>query len=94
MRGLLSGLLSGIATLTALYVHSGLGSHVASKAPQYQLLPSLREQAEIVDTWTKERKDLIPGLLRKYGVDAWLVRLFQHRRLLAQNYRMGLTWVF
>ena len=91
MRGLFSGLLSGVATLTALHVHASRGAHVADKTPQYQLLPSLREQAEIVDAWTEERKDLIPGLLRKYGVDAWLVRLSRHQRLSAQTYPTGLT---
>lgn len=43
------------------------------KVPQIQTLPGLQEQADIVNSWTEERKKLIPGLLRKYGVDAWLV---------------------
>lgn len=47
----------------------------ASKTPQLQTLPPLREQAEIVDGWTAKRKALIPSILRKYNVDAWLVRL-------------------
>jgi hypothetical protein len=42
-------------------------------APEYHRLPPLREQARIQDAWTKERKAHIPKLLRKYGVDAWLV---------------------
>ncbi len=45
----------------------------AQKSPQYQLLPSLREQAAIQDEWTAQRKALIPSILKKYGVDAWLV---------------------
>ncbi|KAJ4422913.1 hypothetical protein N0V82_002440 [Gnomoniopsis sp. IMI 355080] len=45
----------------------------ASKSPQFQTLPPLREQADIVDGWTKKRKALIPGILRKYNVDAWLI---------------------
>lgn len=55
----------------------------ASKSPQFQTLPPLREQASIVDGWTKERKALVPGILRKYNVDAWLVRfiLMQFRHL-------------
>lgn len=47
----------------------------ATRRPQVQILPRLREQARIVDAWTEERKALIPSILQKYGVDAWLVRL-------------------
>ncbi|KAI1472178.1 uncharacterized protein F4812DRAFT_1853 [Daldinia caldariorum] len=43
------------------------------KTPEVQILPSLREQARLLDGWTEERKALIPGLLRKYGIDAWLM---------------------
>lgn len=43
-------------------------------SPSYQLLPSLREQAALQDKWYAERKEAIPGLLKKHGVDAWLVR--------------------
>lgn len=50
------------------------GSADASKTPQFQTLPPLREQAKIVDAWTAERMALIPGILRKYNIDAWLVR--------------------
>ncbi|KAI1827626.1 xaa-Pro aminopeptidase family enzyme [Xylaria intraflava] len=45
----------------------------AGETPRVQTLPSLRDQAELVNSWTEERKALIPGLLRKYGVDAWLM---------------------
>ncbi|KAH9897128.1 hypothetical protein F4778DRAFT_772011 [Xylariomycetidae sp. FL2044] len=45
----------------------------ASKKPEIQTLPPLREQADLINSWTEERKALIPGLLRKYGVDAWLM---------------------
>lgn len=45
-----------------------------SKKPRYQTLPPLREQAKILDSWTREREALIPSILRKYNVDAWLVR--------------------
>ncbi|KAI1803923.1 hypothetical protein F4811DRAFT_522235 [Daldinia bambusicola] len=43
------------------------------KIPEVQTLPPLREQARLLDGWTEERKALIPGLLRKYGIDAWLM---------------------
>lgn len=73
MRASFSGIISTIATLAALQVHSRAGAEATTKTPEYQYLPSLREQADILDAWTEERKLLIPGLLRKYGVDAWLV---------------------
>ncbi|KAK8070373.1 hypothetical protein PG997_010576 [Apiospora hydei] len=63
-----------IATGIAWMVQSVIaGSTNPHKAPQFQTLPSLREQAKIVNGWTDERKALIPGILRKYGVDAWLI---------------------
>ncbi|KAI0868817.1 xaa-Pro aminopeptidase family enzyme [Hypoxylon argillaceum] len=43
------------------------------KTPQVQTLPPLQEQADLINSWTADRKALIPGLLRKYGVDAWLM---------------------
>ena len=45
------------------------------KKPKCQKLPDLREQAELKDSWTKERIEAIPNLLEKYGVDPWFVRL-------------------
>ncbi|PSR93772.1 hypothetical protein PHLCEN_2v4667 [Hermanssonia centrifuga] len=42
---------------------------------QYRTLPSLREQALILDRWRDERVARIPELLKKYNVDAWLVIL-------------------
>ncbi|KAI1391798.1 uncharacterized protein F4822DRAFT_425017 [Hypoxylon trugodes] len=71
MRGpmLLAYLVSSATVLTTVYAHGT----APGKTPQFQILPSLRKQAELVDGWTKERKALIPGLLRKYGVDAWLM---------------------
>lgn len=41
---------------------------------EYATLPSLQKQAELRDSWTETRIKGIPGLLRKYGVDAWIVR--------------------
>ncbi len=40
---------------------------------EYKRLPSLREQAAIQDQWRAERMSRVPALLKKYGVDAWLV---------------------
>ena len=41
---------------------------------KYQRLPTLREQAEIIDGWRQHRIDALPNLMKKYNVDAWLVR--------------------
>ncbi|KAI2615339.1 hypothetical protein GGR54DRAFT_297189 [Hypoxylon sp. NC1633] len=71
MRGLgllLTYLINSAIVLTAVRAGTAPG-----KTSQFQTLPSLREQAELLDGWTEERKALIPGLLRKYGVDAWLM---------------------
>ncbi|KAI1077773.1 metallopeptidase family M24-domain-containing protein [Whalleya microplaca] len=74
MRGLLTGLLNGAAVLLAAQqLHLAAAAAAVSKTPQIQILPSLREQAELLDAWTEERKALIPGILQKYGVDAWLI---------------------
>ena len=43
--------------------------------PQFQKLPTLREQSQIQDAWPQERIEKIPQVLQKYGVGAWLVRL-------------------
>ncbi|KAI1350533.1 xaa-Pro aminopeptidase family enzyme [Xylaria sp. FL0043] len=67
----------GLSSLTALVVAYWAGDTIAAgashKTPQVHTLPALQEQADIVNAWTEERKALIPGLLRKYGVDAWLM---------------------
>lgn len=66
-----------VAVLCVGLLSGANASADASKTPQYQTLPPLREQAKIVDAWTQERKTLIPEILRRYNVDAWLVRLIQ-----------------
>ncbi|TVY85112.1 hypothetical protein LSUE1_G000443 [Lachnellula suecica] len=45
----------------------------AVAVPEYRRLPPLQEQASIQDAWTAERLSNVPQLLRKYGVDAWLM---------------------
>ncbi|WYZ37103.1 hypothetical protein EsH8_II_000609 [Colletotrichum jinshuiense] len=46
---------------------------IGDPTPKYNPLPPLREQARIQDAWTEERKAGIPALLKKHGVDAWLI---------------------
>ncbi|KAK0230716.1 hypothetical protein IW262DRAFT_424435 [Armillaria fumosa] len=51
-----------------------VGGQLHPSAPaEYKRLPSLREQAEILNGWTSERIVRIPLLLQKYDVDAWLM---------------------
>jgi len=61
-----------LLTLTVLIL---ITFTAATKQPQVQILPPLREQAVLQDQWTADRQALIPSLLKKYKVDAWLVRL-------------------
>ncbi|KDQ29504.1 hypothetical protein PLEOSDRAFT_27596 [Pleurotus ostreatus PC15] len=44
----------------------------------YKSLPSLREQAKILDEWKDARIGNIPNLLDKYGVDGWLMSQREH----------------
>ncbi|KAI8950102.1 putative lipoprotein [Xylaria longipes] len=65
---------SGVSGLVTVFVAAYCaGETFAKKTPHLQTLPPLQEQADLVNSWTEERKALIPGLLRKYGVDAWLM---------------------
>ncbi|KDQ64369.1 hypothetical protein JAAARDRAFT_52322 [Jaapia argillacea MUCL 33604] len=49
-----------------------------SEPAKYQRLPSLRDQARILDEWKDERVARIPQLLERYGVDAWLMSQREH----------------
>ncbi|TDZ67372.1 hypothetical protein CTRI78_v002912 [Colletotrichum trifolii] len=50
-----------------------LPTALADPRPNYNPLPPLREQAATQDLWTSQRKAQIPALLKKHGVEAWLV---------------------
>ncbi|KAI1189168.1 xaa-Pro aminopeptidase family enzyme [Nemania serpens] len=65
----------GLRTVFAIACYAGgiTAAGVSKKTPQLQTLPPLQEQADLINSWTEDRKALIPGLLRKYGVDAWLM---------------------
>lgn len=67
-------LLTTLLTLSWLLHAAHAQLHPATPA-RYIRLPSLREQASILDGWRDERLANVPALLRKYSVDAWLVRL-------------------
>ncbi|CAK7201402.1 hypothetical protein SEUCBS139899_004106 [Sporothrix eucalyptigena] len=70
---LFSGCLLAWSAVALGAATSAFSSSSPSSSPQYHTLPSLRDQATIQDAWTAERKTIVPGLLRKYGVDAWLM---------------------
>jgi hypothetical protein len=59
-----------LGTFNVLITHAQL--HPSSPA-QYQTLPSLREQATILDQWRDERVSRIPDILAERNADAWLV---------------------
>ncbi|KIJ56980.1 hypothetical protein M422DRAFT_40543 [Sphaerobolus stellatus SS14] len=40
---------------------------------EYPVLPSLRKQAEILDGWTTKRVQNVPEIMKKNGVDVWLM---------------------
>ncbi|KAI0153110.1 putative lipoprotein [Xylariaceae sp. FL1272] len=61
------------ALAIASFVCGGIASETRRKTPQLHTLPPLREQNDIVNSWTEERRRLVPDLMRKYGVDAWLM---------------------
>ncbi|ERS98366.1 hypothetical protein HMPREF1624_05150 [Sporothrix schenckii ATCC 58251] len=72
---LLAGLLVWTSTaLCTVASASALSSSSSSSSPpQYHTLPPLREQAAVQNAWTAERKTIVPDLLHKHGVDAWLM---------------------
>ncbi|KAJ6437712.1 xaa-pro aminopeptidase family enzyme protein [Purpureocillium lavendulum] len=61
------------ATMRLPLIVASLGAAAAAGAPSYQLLPALRDQAVLQDEWAAARRAAIPALLRKHGVDAWLI---------------------
>lgn len=74
---LIKAVLVGLRVATAVF---GLAIPVAKEElePQYHRLPPLREQAALKNEWTESRKHNIANILRKYDVDAWLVRHLLH----------------
>ncbi|TIC97350.1 hypothetical protein CH35J_007610 [Colletotrichum higginsianum] len=58
-----------VPAVTALLWEPVLGD----PTPKYNPLPPPREQARIQNAWTEERKAGIPALLKKHGVEAWVI---------------------
>lgn len=68
MQGISNRLIAAIAACSVASAASN-----GANSPRIHTLPTLREQAKIVNSWTEERKALIPSILAKYNVDAWLI---------------------
>ncbi|KAE8445227.1 hypothetical protein EG329_013599 [Mollisiaceae sp. DMI_Dod_QoI] len=67
--------LAVLLLLVGVYASSAFST---TREPEYVTLPSLREQLAITDTWRSERLANIPNILKKYGVDAWLMSQHEH----------------
>ena len=53
---------------------------------RYSVFTSLREQARILDQWRDERVARIPDLLKRYGVDVWLVSIKESKGIILVIY--------
>lgn len=62
-----------LAVLTAVLAVTVIATLHPTEPAQYAELPSLRDQAKLLDQWRDERVARIPTLLQKYNVDAWLM---------------------
>ncbi|KAI0677348.1 hypothetical protein C8Q78DRAFT_84914 [Trametes maxima] len=62
-----------IFLLLLLYNHIAQGQLHPYSPAVYRRLPSLREQAAILDGWRDGRVARIPALLNKYNIQAWLI---------------------
>lgn len=51
----------------------GLIALAFSSSPQYHVLPSLKDQASLINSWRSLRIANIPAILEKNRVDAWLL---------------------
>ncbi|EJD53954.1 xaa-Pro aminopeptidase family enzyme [Auricularia subglabra TFB-10046 SS5] len=45
----------------------------AALSPEYHTFPPLQERAAIQNAWTAERLQRVPELLKKHGLDAWIL---------------------
>ena len=63
-----------LCILLSFHLSTGLAQLHPSEPATYRRLPSLREQALILDGWRDERLANVPSLLARNNVDVWLVR--------------------
>ena len=84
-RDMLPRLLLTQLALALLVVCAAYAQLHSTSPAEYHRLPSLREQATILDGWRDERVSTIPALLTKYRIDAWLVSSSCHACKAASN---------
>lgn len=66
---------------------------IAVKAQNFEIL-SLKEQAEVRDSWLKERfKLLVPSLMRREGIDMWLVISREYNEDPVMKTMLPATWL-
>lgn len=53
-------------------------STINQKTPQYQLLPTLREQAQLQQTWHDTRLAHIPTILKRNNAEVYLITQLEH----------------
>lgn len=81
-RATRSSLLFGLAVFSLLEFSLASPTKRLSQQPstpaRYLPLPKLREQAVIQDGWRDERLALAPELLKRHGVDAWVMSMLEY----------------
>jgi hypothetical protein len=58
---------------TFLFLGLPLATAQHPPSPSYQTLPSLRDQATLINNWTSIRRATIPSILTEHNVSAWLI---------------------
>ncbi|CAL1701328.1 unnamed protein product [Somion occarium] len=66
-------LVLGVLVVIATVATTVVSQLHPSEPAKYHQLPTLREQAVILDGWRDERVARIPQLLKKYDIDVWLM---------------------
>ncbi|KAI0321941.1 hypothetical protein OF83DRAFT_1050268 [Amylostereum chailletii] len=62
-----------LLTAVSVLLQFSFGQQHPTSPATYRSLPSLREQARILNEWRAERLAWIPELFEKYNVDVWLM---------------------
>jgi len=66
---------------------------ITIKAQNFEIL-SLKEQAEVRDSWLKERfKQVVPPLMRREGIDMWLVISREYNEDPVMKTMLPATWL-
>lgn len=64
---------------SATYVLAAMVGFTSAAAAQTRPFGTLREQAELQQSWLDKRlKTILPGLLRKHGIDMWVIPMREY----------------